>query len=1321
MRNLIPPFIYEQYQRQATLGAFPAGSLFVDLSGFTAITEALMQHGSAGAEQLADTLQAVFNPLVQAVYAQQGFITHFAGDAFVALFPQAEAEATAADVCRADAVRRAVAAAVRGQQALLARPDFATPFGTFRFAVRLGVGYGDVTWQIVAAPAGDRHSYHFAGPAIAACVAAEHAARPGEILLDQSAQTVLQLPQVAALSPAGPYRLLAPGPLPAPSPGSPPLLPTSAQQPFLPEAVIRLSQPGEFRPVLTLFLNLRGQLSAGQLAQFLQQVFSLQDRYGGYLNTVAFDDKGLNLLLFWGAPTSHENDVIRALNFALDLRAADLWPFRAGITLWEMFAGFVGAARRSEYSCYGRGVNLAARQMTTAGWGEIWLDRAVAQRAEPHFVVAALGERLFKGFDQPRPVYALQGRKQAIDTFYRGQMVGRAAELAQLHQFLQPLYNGRFAGVAIVYGEAGMGKSRLVHELHRLPWPDPPPTWLLCQTDEILRQSLNPFRYALAAYFEQTPAGDEASNKERFSHKLAQLMAATPDPNLRQELHRTRSFLGGLLDLHWPDSLYAQLEPQLRFRNTLEALKNFIKAESLRRPLVLHLEDAQWLDDDSRAFLPLLVRNVAGYPFALVMTTRYQPKPPAGSPELDGLLPPETPLLALHLHSLSQSQVAALAASLLPHPLAPDLVATLSSRAGSNPFFVEQMVLYLQEQGLLYVTEGVDGRLQLAALSRPGEAGETLLPDDVRAVLVARLDRLSQPVRQVVQTAAVLGREFPVQVLLRMLRAEDNVLDKVREAEEVAIWTALTEAHYLFRHALLRDVTYQMQLLTRRRRLHRLAGEAIAQVYAGDLAAHYADLAYHADRAEQFPAAVRWYRLAGEQAAARYANAVALAHFCRALELNPPAAAERWTLLLACEQLCRLRGDRDGQAQNLAALAALATTPEQQVAVALRQSRYAQQVGDYQAATVAAQQAMALAGTAAAGGAAAAGYLQWGRVLWRQGQYELARARLRQALALTPEPLVEAEIRHSLGIVADEQGDLAAARAYHGQALAIYRQVGARPGEGLSLNNLGNVAADEGDSAGARSFYEQALRTFREIGDRPGESLALGNLGGVADDLGLYDEARAYYQQALFLFRESGNRRLEALALSNLGLLAHRRGEDEAAAALSRQALPISRSLGDRSGEAYALTHLGHGLLGLADPAGALAAYQEALAIRRELNQPHLAAELLAGLARLALGQGDLPQALAHVQEILAFTAQNTLDGTEEPFRVSLTCYQVLHAAGDAQAETLLAGSYQALQARANAIGDPALRQVFLQQVPAHRALVQAWQAHRAAVPEGRL
>ncbi len=563
MHHLVPRFILENLAQGSLKGEFPGVGLFLDISGFSNLTDILLQHDQHGAEVLAAVIKKIFDQLVHHIYEHGGFISTFAGDAFLALFPP-EPFLTANSVqALSDAGTRALAAAWHVQQHMAAHSDYDTPYGTFSVSAKIGVADGQINWGILLSEDENRATYYFQGTAVDSCAAAEHLAKQGEIIISEN--LCKQLAGSVTAEPVGHhYRLTQFSEQLASSQEiNLPAEDLELLARFFPREVILQRRSGEFRQIVSLFISLPTVRSESQLALFSQSLFFLSEQFGGLLNRLDFGDKGANLFFLWGMPISYENDIERALDFVLALQSRTSIPISAGITYRIAYAGFSGSPLREEYTVYGRGVNLAARFMIAAPRGEIWVDEWIAKRAVQQFDIDFEAEMAFKGFADKQKVYVLLEQKEKSELIAHEPMLGRQQELVQLFNFIKPLFEGRSAGTMILWGEAGIGKSRLVTALlDELQKGEPESQAFICQTDQILQQSLNPFRYWLRHYFGQSTALSEARSKRIFNRMLDNLIEETTDSALVQELDRTRSFLGALVDLQWPDSLYAQLDPR---------------------------------------------------------------------------------------------------------------------------------------------------------------------------------------------------------------------------------------------------------------------------------------------------------------------------------------------------------------------------------------------------------------------------------------------------------------------------------------------------------------------------------------------------------------------------------------------------------------------------------------------------------------------------------------------------------------------------------------------------------------------------------------
>lgn len=1348
MDDVLPGYLPEDRAHALACGVELPGHasgavLFADISGFTPLTAALASELGAhyGAEELARHLNVVYTAVIGLIHQHGGSVISFSGDAVTCWFDTPASHPDAAS-------QRAVACAWALHQALTALPPCRTPGGQFfTLSLKVAITSGAVCRFLVGDPAYQQLDV-LAGATVARLAIAEQHTHRGEIIVDEATIALLR-GQVSVTDWRGDLAhgqrfgvLAAAQDVPVAfddhrsSPSD-----ISHIHTFLPPQVAALlisgsgSLPTELRPAVALFLRF-GELdydadasAAPQLDVYVRWVQRILDRYGGTLLQLTIGDKGSYLYAAFGAPVAHENDSERALRAALDLvqpppDLARLGSPQIGISRGTMRTGSYGGSGRLTYGVLGDAANTAARLMQAAPAGQILVSATGQQTCMNLFTWKALPPLLLKGKAAPlRAFRLLAAQEQRVPTFYQGALVGRAAELERLAQAAAPIFAGQFAGVCYVDGEPGVGKSRLVYAMRQRLEARGPRTWLYCPSDEILRGSLHPFAHLLRARFDQAAQRSVAENQASFDAALDRLRDALPTdadgPVLAAELDRTRSFLGALVGLHWEGSLYEQLDAQLRFENTLSALATLIKAESLRQPVLLELEDAHWLDDVSRALLTNLSSALVGFPVVIVCAAR--PNDDGRPARLD--IADDTPVCVVDLAALPPDGARVYAEQVLGQPLSDELARFVYERTSGNPFFVEQLLLDLRERGMIDHRPPNDGlalSLEWSFVLRPLSFVE--IPDTLNSLLVARLDRLATPVKEVVQTAAVLGREWLLPVLAAMLSDDAELLPKVRAAEDGRVWSPLSERDYLFRHVLLRDAAYSMQARERLCALHRRAAEAVEQEYAENPATQYAALVYHYREAKDHARERHYAKLAGEVAAARYANTEAIAFLSRALELTPEDDLEgRWDLLLARAQIAYRTDDQSMQLADIVTLEQLAASlgdAEHRSEAAFQRSFYAEKVGDLDGAVAAARDAMELARHTSLPHIEAKTGVLLGGVLMRSANYTEARSVLEQSLEICRRHnnrQIEGEVLRQLGRLCSEQGQTEHAVNLLTEALVVHRQINHRFNEAVTLHSLGISADNCGDHFMARNFFEQTLALCREIGYHLLVPVTISSLGLCASRLGDYVHARACCEQALAMHRERGSQAAESYTLINLGYICANQGDYAAAYTYSEQALAAVQALGMRHGEGYAWWGLGNVLLELKQIESATVAYCEAVAVERAIGLEAPAIEAIAGLARVALAQEDLPQACEYAEEMIHYLDGGSLDGMEEPLWIHLTCYRVLHAAHDPRANDILTAAYTLLQDRASRIADEAAQHMFLDNVPHHRALVAAWQALRAA------
>ncbi len=1306
MRQLVPHCIAEKFHTGQLRGQLHGAALFADLSGFSPMADALSRHGQAGAEVLAEVMRAIFEPLVAAIYAQGGFVVGYAGDAFTAVFPEQKE--------RAPAIFRCLAAAQVIQRYTVAHPFVSTIFGRFPISIKVGLGTGQVDWLILRSSDSRRATCCVRGACVDEAVDAEERAIPGQVILSAAAHRALET-CVQAEPLDGCYRLLSVRTDLPPALSFDPLPAPDLSGVFYPPELDNLPDVGEFRQVVNLFIDIPIDPSNEAFVKpFMESVFDLQELYGGVFLRPDIGDKGFNLLIFWGAPVVHENDVERALSFMLELFERTGLPFRAGVTRLVAYAGFIGASLREDYTAYGWGVNLAARFMGKAEPGQVWLDEETARRAEKRFAVRPLGEVDVRGFAQKQKAYLLLGRKETAEFVYRGALVGRNAELQRLAHFFVPLRQGEFCGVMLITGQPGIGKSRLAHSFQTSAFfADVPARWLLCQADETLRLSFGPFRAWLRERFGYRPGDSHEANLKRFEQTVRRLIARTSDASLAAELERTSSLLAALLNLSPSGSLYERLDAKGRYENMFLALTALLRAESLRSPLVLFIEDLQWLDEDTRAFLPYLARTFFSeasrqYPLAILVTSR-----PGYLPiQFDAGIPFQT----LELKRLTAKQLETLAQGILGDSVGPGLLRLLEARSEGNPFFAEQILQYLTEKELLY-------RRRDGCLEAKKDALEAL-PLDVGTMLVARFDSLPYEVRTVVQTAAVLGREFELDVLAHMLGNPADLTERIARAEQADIWFPLDATRYLFRHALLSEAAYAMQLRARQRKLHAQAVAAIETVFAGQLASRAGELAHHAERASMKERARKYLILAGETAEGMYQNAQAANYFSRALRVIPAQdLPARFDLFARREKLYDLMGERSLQRRDLLRMKDLAERLGEPTLLGhfwVRYARYHYSVGEFARAAQDAGRVVDLGLSAESLEALLDAYTVWPLALLRLGQLQDAMQKVRQGLNLARRFGLRKQqgyLANSAGLIALEQKNPTSAFQFLEEARLIAQETGNHDLEAKALNNLANAAGFVlGDYVSAQAYYQQIHSLVRERGDRLSENIVLGNLGWVAGMMGDFDAAHSYQQQALSLARQLGNRYMQTYALLNLSatMIAQKCARD--ALRYARQAHAVAAELGETSLQAWAFFYQGHAALLQGDIPLASTMFQRSAAIREALEQPGLWVEAVAGLAQAALVANDLLLARQHVEVILSRLENDKPEGMEEPLRVYWVVYQILEQTKDPRADGVLHTATQLLEVQLSKFPEKAARRRYVDNFPWRRALWQASLA-RSTVP----
>lgn len=929
---------------------------------------------------------------------------------------------------------------------------------------------------------------------------------------------------------------------------------------------------GDLRPVTILFADIRGftrlseVLPAEKLVAAINGCFEVLDeaiaRYGGEVDKFLGDA----VMAIFGAPVAHDDDPRRAVLAALDMQAslsrynATLRKqigcelgMRIGINTGVVLAGPIGSHRKRAFTVMGDAVNVAARLEHAAPVGSILIGEATRAYLGGSFRLRLRRSVRIRGKDTPVRSYVVLG--QTTGTRSRAsheRYLGREADLAQVATALAPLKAGRRA-VVDVEGSMGVGKSALMHALHRRssargnawlnvacpPYGQDLPYTTLAGLLRGLLQRLSP------------GGGPEA------------VLAASADVH-GLDVGLAAAVVRDLLaaSTQSVDERVATLPAQLRKGLLARATKAFLRAAAGVKPLVIAMDDCQWLDSASAAILEEAIGDLDDSPLAWLLVHRPDWTPPATWPVDERVV----------LQPLDAETSAQLARFLLGQAATDRTVAFVVERAEGNPLYLVELCGAVSESGL---PAEARGEALANAAAQPSH-----LTDQLRSLILSRIDSLDEGARRAAHVAAVLGHAFPATLMRRVLgrgdwgavlaRLEEHAI--LRRESRVRGDGLGTTWIWHFRHPLVQETVYASLLSGTRTSLHRVAGDALEHMTDQAVADRLALLALHFGRSDDRVRAVRYLCAAGDRARILYLNREAIHYYEDALGRLGNAGKDRGR---RAEVLASLGAALEVLAEDEAAMDSLnaALDLEERLPVKADLWRQIAEIHRRRGTYAAAHEVLGRAEECLEG---ARSPLHLARVRIARAMLAIERgadpeARLlgAEAISLLADEssvaLDRAAAYRAVGIAAARQDDLPAAREAFGRALESAGVVkDALLSATISLN-LGTVLHLQGHVADALKLYHQALDFHERIGAKRGVALASNNLGDLYwdDGDGDWEQALTHWQRSLRLYEEIGDQRGVATTLRNLGEAHLQRDRFDEAEPLLRRASALATELDD--------------------------------------------------------------------------------------------------------------------------------------------------------------
>jgi len=902
------------------------------------------------------------------------------------------------------------------------------------------------------------------------------------------------------------------------------------------------------------------------------------------------------IMAVFGAPRAHEDDPERAIRTALAMREA-LDEFNAnpplplteplgihiGISTGYVIAGMIGTARRQDYTVMGDAVNLASRLEDVSDRGQIFVSEDTYRLTSRLFDFEGLQPVTVKGKAEPVKVFAVRSVRERPGSMrglagLRAPLVGRDAEAEMLSRALTGLLAGK-GGVVLVEGEAGIGKSRLVAEV-RQNLEAQAHTWHWLEGRGLsYGRSLSYHMMAsvLRRYLELSDEDDELRVWQKLREVGPGLFGSSADEVL--------PYLALLLGLRLPQAIVdkmPQTTPQLLQQRAFIAFGEWVEAVSAQVPLVMAFDDLHWADPSSVALIEYLMALSTHNRILILCVSRPDREAPFWEVRERVLADDTSDLCYIALNPLSPAESRSLLDSLLqlehlPH----EVERAILSRAEGNPLFVEEVLRTLIEEGTLTRD---DGNWRVA---RQVDLKE--IPDTLQGVLSARIDRLDESMKRVLQLAAVVGRVFQRYVLARVMDDPgvlDDCLAQLQMAQIIRERSREPEPEYIFKHILTQEAAYQSLLTQQRKAYHRRIADALARLfwergeeYAGLVAAHY-------ERAEAWPRALRYLQRAGDAARTSFATKEAIDYYGRALQVADRIGAdiqpaERLSLYERRGQLLARLADVEGALADYEQMRQLAQAAgDGQAELRALNEIGAMQEGrhDYVRAAEYFERAQRLARDIGDQAGVADSLNRLGRFYFNIGRPEEAQACHEEALeiarTLDSNFLLAASL-DGLGQIDLMRGRVRASLDKYGQITELRRRVGDQVGLMEALNALAAAYTWLAECDRASQACEEALTFVDKVGNLPvvvslHTYLAISQLG--EGDLG---RAGEHLEIGLAIARSQGHLALQVFCLSWLAYYQVTIGWLDMALESAEAAVSLAQKLGSPLWEMRASTSLG--------------------------------------------------------------------------------------------------------------------------------------------------
>ncbi|MCD4818188.1 MAG: tetratricopeptide repeat protein [Candidatus Cloacimonetes bacterium] len=930
-------------------------------------------------------------------------------------------------------------------------------------------------------------------------------------------------------------------------------------------------------------------------------MIQISNEHGAYFNKIDFSEKGGYVLIIFGAPLSTEKIFMSSAHFAIKIQKLFGNKIRIGLTGGTAFTGFIGSELREEYTVLGMVVNKSVRIVMKTEWGQIVIDENIQKKINKHFSVNNLGNFELKGFSETFNCFELlKATSKKFQNFSSNQFVGRVSELQYLQKNLDTLEKYKNIKIIHIEGEAGIGKSRLLYEFQK-KLDTENYNWFYMSCGEIVRTSFKPLIYFLHNYFDQQENVDQTTNLALFNNKIEKLIKSDISEVYKKELIRSKSFISALLGFFETNSLFEQVDASGKFDNTLIALKNIILLECSLKPLIIEIDDAHWIDRDTITFLKYLLQDNPEISLLLLICSRIKP---------DGLK------LSLNLAQISENRIIIEKLSktitqrlvkeifncnIIPlHTL--EMIYNISD---GNPFYIEQFAMFLFENKI------IDSSYKIRKTKID-------IPQSISSIIIARVDKLSYELKEVINTASVLGREFIIEILSAMLK-KTSIQKYLKDGENEAIWDSINEIKYIFKHAILRETVYEMQLKKQLRKLHKLAGDTIVEVFSDEISNYYGELSYHFEKADDQEKAIDFLEKAGDFSRKNYRNHDAIDYYTRVLNL-----LEKDILI---DEIFSEKIDKESL-----------KTIKKTISIRIDLRHVLNNIGSWDEALKCSRNNLNIAEKTGIPELIAETNLDFAQQLYESGDYEKSLELCEVALKHIENPSTSDKYYEIL----NTQGQNYIDTAKYDEALKVFQKVleisekrNNKTMISIVQTNMGVIYSLLGDLNNAMKFLKNSLKVAEELKDLVGVAKILNDIGTVYQQFQDFENALIYLNKTIKLSNEIGYKGGLGIAYGNIGVIYRQQGKQEKALEFYHLKLQISIELGDKKGLTIVYGTLGNLFLDKGDTKKAMMYQQRSLKFAEETDDLSSVSVTLGNIGEIYVREKDLEKGLEYYERAI--------------------------------------------------------------------------------------